>query len=97
MILGNWSDTPTARTYRQVNGTNPVEIVAAFSAIEGDVLVAYYADAGAAGAKTVGITAPSGDWQVAAVEIRGSSAPPPPQEEGTKHQSAMRAMTRGFF
>jgi hypothetical protein len=40
------------------------------------VYCAYYPDAGAAGAKTVGLSAPTGmTWALLAVEIEGSSAP----------------------
>jgi hypothetical protein len=61
MIIVDWSATAGSPTWRQVNGQNPTVIVngAGTAGSTYVVWVAFYADAGAAGAKTVGMTSPS--------------------------------------
>ena len=85
VISGDWSAQDGAsRTWRTVNGTTPTagngfELVYARSAITHAVYVAYYPDAGTAGTKTVGLSAPgSQKYAILAVEIKGAAAPPPP-------------------
>lgn len=65
-----------SRTWRTVNGFTPTagngQELVYFLGTQYAVYVAYYPDAGAAGAKTVGLTAPAGqDYTIAAVEIKG--------------------------
>lgn len=73
-INTDWNATAGARTYRQVNGANPTE--QAYFGVAGSTYIGEvftYADAGAAGAKTVGLTAPTGEtWATIAVEVQGT-------------------------
>ena len=68
----------TTRTWRTVNGITPtaangLELVYFRDAAAYTVYVAYYSNAGAIGAKTVGLTLPSGqDYAIAALEIKGT-------------------------
>lgn len=74
-INTDWNATSGARTYRQVNAANPTErdyFGVAGSTYIGEVFT--YADSGAAGAKTVGLTAPTGEnWASIAVEVQGGA------------------------
>lgn len=74
-INGDWAAVDGAsRTFRQVNSTNPTDRSYARDAATHTVYVASYADAGAAGAKTVGLSAPSTQkYAIAAVEVKGSA------------------------
>lgn len=86
VIVADWNAVSgTSYTYRQVNGAGPTPLVAG-AGVAGStyrVWAFYYADAGAAGAKTVGITAPSGQAPtMVAVEILGTSGSPPGQGSG---------------
>ena len=78
-FCANWTDDANAaRTHRVPSGGSaPVEIGHYNDVSNGAMLWAYCPDAGPAGAKTVGLTAPSGDYQIVAVEILGVSGPPP--------------------
>lgn len=71
----------TTRTWRTAN-TAATEVTYFRDAANYTVYGAYHADSGAAGSKTVGLSAPSGQkYSIAAVEILGSSTtstPPPP-------------------
>lgn len=83
-IIADWNATDgTTRTHRTVNGFTPTvgngqELVYFRNAAEYTVYAAYIVDAGAAGSKTIGISAPAGgDCLIAAVEVRsGPEAPP---------------------
>lgn len=74
-------DTP--RTYRTVNGFTPTPAngLDRWWSTDADwtVYTGYYPDAGAAGAKTVGLTTPTGQqYSIVAVElVSGGSSPPP--------------------
>jgi hypothetical protein len=74
-INTDWNATSGTRTYRQVNAANPTErdyFGVAGSTYIGEVFT--YADAGTAGAKTVGLTAPTGEnWATIAVEVQGGA------------------------
>lgn len=62
----------SSRVYRQVNSASPTEAAYAYAAASYTVYVASHADAGAAGAKTVGLTAPAAqDQSMVAVEVKG--------------------------
>jgi hypothetical protein len=80
-LFADWSATDaTTRTHRTVNGFTPSagngqEVVYFRNTTDWAVVGAYIPDAGAAGAKTVGLTTPStGDWLGIAVEVRGTGA-----------------------
>lgn len=80
-LFADWSATDAAtRTHRTVNGFTPTagngqEVTYYRDTTNWTVVVAYIPDAGAAGAKTVGLTTPStGRWLGAAVEVQGSAA-----------------------
>lgn len=78
-VNGDWSASTAARTWRTVNGTTPTAGNGFERAYFADgtnygVYVAYWPDAGAAGSKTVGLTAPNQTWTIASVEIFGTSA-----------------------
>jgi hypothetical protein len=81
-INADWNATSGARTYTQVNGANPVED--RYDGTAGSTYIAeafHYDDAGAAGAKTLGISSPSTQrYCIAAVEIQfagGGGGPTP--------------------
>lgn len=61
-FTNNFSGTPTALTDYPGDGA------------QYGVAIAYFPDAGAAGSKTVGMSAPTGQkWSIIAIEVRGSS------------------------
>ncbi len=61
-FTNNFSGTPTALTDFTGNGVNY------------GVAIAYFPDAGAAGSKTVGMSAPTGQkWTIIAVEVKGTA------------------------
>jgi hypothetical protein len=100
----NATDVMTSRTHRTVNGYTPTagngqELTAFRNSAAYSVIAGYIPNAGASGSNvTVGISAPTGgDWQIVAVEVLGTAGAPPTQDEGTKHVSAMMAMTGGRF
>lgn len=76
VIIADWNATSGSNTWRQVNGSNPVEL----GDYPGDgarwgAHIAYYADAGTAGSKTVGMTAPTPQKpSVIAIEILGTAS-----------------------
>lgn len=76
MLVVDWNAVSGAsRTYRQVNGANPVEVTFDNSGAGSTYVMygAYYADAGPAGLKTVGLTAPSNQrYVIVAVEVLGT-------------------------
>lgn len=78
VIIADWNAVAgTSYTYRQVNGANPTALVAGAGTAGNDyrVWVLWYADAGAAGAKTVGMTAPAGQTPtMIAIEVKGTSS-----------------------
>jgi hypothetical protein len=81
VFVGDWNATDgTSRTWRTVNGTAPTagngfERTYFRDASHYTTYAAYYPDAGTAGAKTVGLSAPSGQqYTILAVEVRGSAA-----------------------
>jgi len=69
-----------SRTWRTVNGTAPTaangfERTYFRDASHYTLYVAYYPDAGTAGAKTVGLSAPAGQtYSIAAIEVKGAAA-----------------------
>ena len=74
-LIMDWSDDGNAaRTHRTPSGgSTPIEIGHFNNSSDGSATWAYIADAGAAGAKVVGMSAPTGRDQVmAAVEVRGT-------------------------
>lgn len=74
-MIMDWSDDGNAaRTHRTPSGgSTPIEIGHFNNSSDGSATWAYIADAGAAGAKVVGMSAPTGRDQVmAAVEVRGT-------------------------
>lgn len=82
VIVGDWSaQDGTTRTWRTVNGITPtagngLEVTYFRDSSHYAVYVAYYTDAGAAGAKTVGLSAPgSQKYSIIAVEILGAVRP----------------------
>ena len=79
-IFVDWNAADGAsRTWRTVNGITPtagngLERVYFRNASNYTVYVAYYSDAGTAGAKTIGLSAPSGQrWVGIAVEVKGAA------------------------
>jgi hypothetical protein len=78
VCVGNadWNAVDGAsRTWRQVGGVSPTEAAYQFYTGSYTVYAAYHPDAGAAGSKTVGLSAPTGQaYSTIAVEIRGAAA-----------------------
>jgi|SRR3990172_2023412 len=80
VIVGDWNAADGAsRTWRTVNGIAPTagngyELTYFRNASHYTVYAAYYSDAGAAGAKTVGLSDPSGQkYSIVALEIKGAA------------------------
>ena len=65
----------TSRAWRTVNGSAPVETAYFLNALNYTVYVAYYANVGTAGAKTVGLSTPTGQqYTIAAIEVLATSS-----------------------
>jgi hypothetical protein len=80
-FVGDWNAVDGAsRTWRTVNSITPTagngyELSYFRDAAEYTLYVAYYPDAGTAGAKTVGLSAPSGQkYSIVAIEVKGTSS-----------------------
>lgn len=80
VVSGDWdADDGSSRTWRTVNSITPtngngLEKTYSFDSGVYTAYAAYYNDAGAAGSKTVGLTAPSSQtYSIAAVEIKGTT------------------------
>ena len=71
-VMAEWNVVDASgRAYRTVNGQTPTEIQF-HTSVNLNTLTAIYLDAGVAGVKTIGLTAPTtGRWVVTAVEVRG--------------------------
>lgn len=83
VAVGDWNAIDGAsRTWRTVNSITPTsgngyEVSYYFSGSTYTIYVAYYPDAGAAGIKTVGLSAPSGQqYAIAAIEVKGAASAP---------------------
>ena len=80
VFVGDWSAADgTSRTWRTVNGIAPsvgngYELTYFRNAANYSVHIAYYPDAGAAGVKTVGLSAPTMKASIVAVEVLGTPA-----------------------
>lgn len=89
VLSGDWNARSGTRTWRAINGITPTA-ANGFDRAYSDgasstytVYSAYYPDAGAAGAKVTGLTAPTGQqFATAAIEIKGASAPATPAFQG---------------
>jgi hypothetical protein len=84
-IIVDWeAGATTGKTWRTINGltpssgSDPATVGLELMAVQGSghtQYAAFWADAGAAGAKTVGMTAPaSQDYTIACLELRGTAA-----------------------
>jgi chitodextrinase len=74
MVNGDWSARTGARTYNTSQAGTFTETSAFADGSTYGVEAGYYANAGTAGNKTIGITAPTGmTWALAAVEVKGNS------------------------
>lgn len=81
VMVGDWNAVDgSSRTWRTVNGITPtaansLERVYARDAVNYTVYVAYYSDAGTAGTKTVGLSAPTGQkYSIIAIEVKGTAS-----------------------
>lgn len=83
----------TVRTWRTVNGAVAVETTYFRNSLNYTVYAGYYANAGAPGAKVVGLTAPTAQqYTIMAVEVMGiPAAGPPSRVVGTPIPAADRA------
>ncbi len=76
----DWNALTTSLTWRTVNGITPtsgngLEVTYDTGGGNYTVYAAYYSDAGAAGSKTVGLSAPAGQkFSIMAVEVKGSAS-----------------------
>jgi hypothetical protein len=80
VLVSDWMAVDGAsRTWRTVNGITPTagngyELTYAFTSGRYTVYVAYYPDAGTAGLKTVGLSAPTGmKYSIVAVEVKSAA------------------------
>ncbi len=76
VAVGDWNATDgTSRTWRSVNGSAATETTYFRDASHFTAFTGYHTDAGATGAKTVGLSAPSGQkYSIASVELVGGSS-----------------------
>lgn len=79
VVVGDWNAVDGAsRTWNTVNGITPTsgngyELTYFRDGAHYVAYIAYYPDAGAAGAKTVGLSAPAGQqYSIAALEVKGT-------------------------
>jgi hypothetical protein len=74
-VVGDWAAVAGARTYTAISGSNGVEVVHYDdNATHYGLDIVYWPDVGAAGAKTVAMSAPSGmNWTIEVVEVKGSA------------------------
>jgi len=81
-VNGDWETVDgSARTWLTINGSGPTNDT--YAAGSSSYYVAHYSDAGATGAKTVGMSTPAGQhWQIAAVEIKGVASGAGVQKSG---------------
>ncbi|QQR77587.1 MAG: fibronectin type III domain-containing protein [Candidatus Moraniibacteriota bacterium] len=76
MVNGDWSAKTGARTYNTTQAGSFTETSAYADGSSYGVEAGYYENAGTAGNKTIGISAPTGmSWSLAAVEVKGSGTP----------------------
>jgi hypothetical protein len=83
-FIGDWNaDDGVARVWNTINGSTPtagngLELTYARDAAQATFYAAYWPDAGAAGAKTVGLTG-SGTtkYSIVAIEVKGTAGSPP--------------------
>lgn len=88
VVIGDWNAIdPVSRVWTTVNSIAPTsgngyERYCALVSGQYAYYVAYYPNAGAAGAKTVGIASGVAGTKptIIAIEVKGSSGPPPPSE-----------------
>lgn len=75
LASGDWNAADgTSRTWRSVNGSPATEATYFRDSSHYTTYGGYHPDAGALGAKTVGLSAPAGQkYSIAAVEIKGSA------------------------
>lgn len=83
VAVGDWTAADgSSRTWRTVNSVTPTagngyELTYYRDAARYTVYIAYYPDVGAAGTKTVGLSAPgSQKYSIVAVEVKGEADPP---------------------
>lgn len=81
IVVGNadWDEiSGTTRTWRAVNGASPTEQTYVLATNWSTFYAAQYTDAGTAGVKTVGLSAPTGQrYSIVAVELVGSASVAP--------------------
>lgn len=75
--IADWNAVIGTRTYRTINGSAGTEVANFADGSTYGVHIGYWADAGAAGTVTVGMSAPSQAWEMVAIEILGTAAAPP--------------------
>ena len=76
-ICGDWNAVSGTQTFTNSGGAgNPTNLTDfPGNSTQYGVAIAYYPDAGAVGAKTIGMSAPTGQkWSIIAVEVLGSAA-----------------------
>lgn len=95
-VNGDWNAADgTTRTWRTVNSLTPtsgngLERTYFRDAAQYTTYAAYWTDVGAAGSKTVGLSAPSGmKWAIAAVEVLGTAVTTVTLDPATETDSAL--------
>lgn len=72
VIVSDWNATSGTQTFTTAAGTPTALTDYPGDAAHYGVAIAYYADVGAIGAKTVGMSAPTGQkWSIIAIEVKG--------------------------
>ena len=75
MVNGDWSAKTGTRTYNTTSAGSFTETSYYADGSSYGVEAGYYANAGTAGNKTIGLTAPTGmKWAIAGVEVKGSGS-----------------------
>lgn len=74
VIVSDWNATAGTQTFTTAAGTPTALTDFPGDAAHYGVAIAYYADVGAIGSKTVGMSAPTGQkWSIIAIEVKGTA------------------------
>lgn len=80
-VIGDWAAVTGTSTFSDISGSSAVEVVDYADGTAYGVHIAYWPNVGAAGSKTVAMSAPSGqNWIIQAIEVKGISSVTPVPE-----------------
>ncbi|MBK8191456.1 MAG: hypothetical protein IPK79_13545 [Vampirovibrionales bacterium] len=96
VIASDWNASTGSQTFTSSGGAGSPSDLTGFPGDNSHygVAVAYYADAGSAGSKTVGMSAPTNQkWAIIAIEVKGSAGTVTVLPNDMQHAQAMDAAT----